>query len=117
MRSESSRRFLELGCDDYERGDFGSAIRNFEFAAKRGSPEAQVNLGNMLDAGEGTEPNVRRAIHWYKLAVRHGLPQAAWCLAITYRDRGAPRWANYWLRRACAMGDVDAAEAVAAGGW
>jgi TPR repeat protein len=113
----SSRHHLELGCAEYERRRFKSAIRHFRMASRIGIAEAQVNLGNMHDAGEGTKPNPRLAVHYYKLAVRKGVPEAAYNLAVTYRRQGRSRWASYWLRRACELGDIDAQEALASGTW
>jgi TPR repeat protein len=71
----------------------------------------------MFDAGEGTAPNARLAASYYKLAIRKGVPEAAYNLAVTYLNQGQLRWANYWLRRASAMGDEDAKEATSHGGW
>lgn len=117
IKLDAGRRHLALGCADYERRAFKSAIRHFQAAARRGNSEAQVNLGNMHDAGEGTEPNAKLAAHYYKLAIRKGVPEAAYNLAVSYRQQGKSRWANYWLRRASEMGDADAMEAAALGGW
>lgn len=117
LQMNAGRQHLELGCADYERRAFRSALRHFQIASRHGSAEAQVNLGNMYDAGEGTEPNAELAAHFYKLAIRKGVPEAAYNLAVTYRQRGQLRWAKYWLRRASEMGDLDAQEAIASGGW
>lgn len=113
----TGRIHLELGCADYERRAFESAAQHFKIASKRGNSEAQVNLGNMYDAGEGVELDAKLAVHYYKLAVRKGIPEAAYNLAISYRQHGKLYWANYWLQRAKKMGDVDAAEAMAHGNW
>jgi len=113
----TGRRYLELGCADYEKLDFKSAMRNFHIAARHGNSEAQVNLGNMYDAGEGTTSNVKAATYYYKLVIKKGIPEAAYNLAVLYRQRGQLRWANYWLRRASVMGDADATAMVASGGW
>jgi uncharacterized protein len=114
---KAGRSYLELGCADYERGDFELAVQHFLAAAQRGNAEAQVNLGNMLDAGEGVAQNADLAAHYYKLAIRKGLPAAAYNLAVSHLHRGNFRWAKYWLRRASGMGDADAAEEIARRGW
>jgi len=71
----------------------------------------------MYDAGEGTAPSAKLAAHYYKLAIKKGIPEAAYNLAVTHRQQGNLRWATFWLRRAREMGDPDAAEALANGGW
>jgi len=108
----AGRHHLELGCAEYERQAFKSAIRHFRIAARHGNSEAQVNLGNMYDAGEGVLLNPKIAKYYYKLAIRKGVSEAAYNLAISYRQRGQLRWANYWLRRASAMGDTDAMDVI-----
>ena len=113
----TGRYHLEQGCDDYERQDFKSAIRNFHLAARLGNTHAQVNLANMYDDGVGTVSNVKTATYYYKRAIQQGNSNGAYNLAVSYRRRGKLRWANYWLHRASVLGDEDATDAIANGGW
>lgn len=99
---------LEYGCDLYEQGQFQEAFLAFQRSAKRGNPEAQVNLANLYDAGEGVEQDRKQAAHWYKLAIKKAVPQAAYNLAVSYRQQGKPQWAQYWFKRAAEMGDEEA---------
>lgn len=110
--TKKGRKELELGCDLYEKGLLFKAFDSFLIAAKLGCPEAQINLANMLDSGEGTEKNFKRAAHWYKKAVTHGAPEAAYNLAIAYKQQGNFKWFKFWLVRASEMGDEDATEAL-----
>ena len=103
------RFLLERACDAYEAGDLATAFQLFQQAARAGNPNAQVNLGNLYDAGEGVEVSFESAVQWYKLAAKKGLPEAAYNLAITHRNRGNIRWAQFWFIRASEMGDADAA--------
>ncbi|WP_157522478.1 tetratricopeptide repeat protein [Mitsuaria sp. 7] len=105
------RRHLEIGCDDYARGRFKAAARNFSIAARYGNAEAQVNLANMYDLGEGVPVDVKLAVHYYRLAASKGLTQAAYNLFVLYRTRGNMRGARYWLQRARDLGDEDALNA------
>lgn len=113
----SHRRYLELGCADYEQGKLKAAARKFLLAARLGSTEAQVNLANMYDAGEGVKLDPQRAVHYYKLAVRKGSPEAAYNLSLSYKQRGNYRWAYYWMKRASELGDADANEILASKTW
>jgi len=104
----AARKNLEQGCEAYEKGNFAAAVQYFRSAARLGNPEAQVNLGNMYDAGEGVEADFKRAAHYYKLAASKGVPEAAYNLAVAYKQRGMPFWGAFWLRRAGELGDEDA---------
>jgi TPR repeat protein len=75
-----------------------------------GSPEAQTNLANLYDAGDGVKENFDTARYWYKRAIARGSPDAAFNLGISYLNRGNTRWAVYWLSAAKAQGEVFAIE-------
>lgn len=107
------RALLERACDAYEAGDLAAASQLFRQAARLGNPNAQVNLGNLYDAGEGVEMSFGSAVWYYRLAAKNGLPEAAYNLAVAYRNRGKNRWSQFWLRRASAMGDSDATVEIA----
>ncbi|MCP5198051.1 MAG: sel1 repeat family protein [Gammaproteobacteria bacterium] len=103
-----NRMYLEHGCDLYEGGKLHEAFLAFHRAAKLGNPEAQVNLGNLYDAGQGVEQDRKRAAYWYKRAIKKEIPEAAYNLAISYKQQGKIRWAQFWFKRASEMGDEDA---------
>lgn len=107
---KKSRAYLEDGCELYEKGRLHDAYLAFYRAAKLGDPQAQVNLGNLYDAGEGVKQDRKRASHWYKRAIHKGVPEAAYNLAVSYKQQGKIRWARYWFKRAAEMGDEDAIE-------
>ena len=56
----------------YNRGDFVTAIREWEPLAKQGNARAQNNLGSMYGLGEGVLQNDKTAIKWYRLAAEQG---------------------------------------------
>lgn len=102
------RSELEHGCYLYEEGKLEEAFLAFHRAAKLGNPEAQVNLGNLYDNGYGVEHDPKRAAYWYKRAIKKGLPEAAYNLAISYKKQKKLKWASFWFKRAFEMGDEDA---------
>jgi hypothetical protein len=108
MNEMDARRELERGCDLYERGQKKRAFSAFLAAAKLGNVEAQVNLANLYDSGEGVRRNIRAAKYWYRRAVRNGSAEGAYNLSITYENLGQSRWQHYWLRVASQLGDKDA---------
>lgn len=108
MADTAARIELEQGCDFEEQGHFKAAFRCYLKAAKRGNIEAQVNLANLYDDGKGCPQNPEKAVYWYKLAFRSGSPEAAYNLAMHYRQHGSGRWTQYWLEQAAQLGDKDA---------
>jgi TPR repeat protein len=106
--ADDGRASLEQGCDYYLDGKFKEAFEQFHRAAIDGNLQAQVNLGNLFDAGEGVEKNFPAAVRWYKTAVKAGSAEAAFNLAMSYRNRGQNRWAKFWLEKASQLGDTDA---------
>lgn len=107
-KKERGRALLEQACDAYAAGNLAEAVRQFQQAARLGNPNAQINLGNLYDAGEGVEMSFKFAAHYYRLAAKKGLPEAAYNLAFAYKNRGNDKWAKFWFRRASEMGDTDA---------
>ena len=104
------RIYLEQGCDLYEEGRHHEAFLAFQSAAKLGNPQAQVNLANLYDAGEGVNQDRKYAAYWYKRAANKEIPEAAYNLAISYEQQGKTKWAQFWFKRASEMGDEDAME-------
>ena len=56
----------------YNRGEFVTAIREWEPLAKQGNARAQNNLGSMYGLGEGVLQNDKTAIKWSRLAAEQG---------------------------------------------
>jgi TPR repeat protein len=106
------RTYLEYGCELYEQGKLEEAFEAFHIAAKLGNPQAQVNLGNLFDAGEGTGQDRKRAAYWYKKAASKGVAEAAYNLAISYKQQGKTRFSQFWFKRASELGDEDALEEI-----
>ena len=104
------RQWLEEACALFEAGDRTRSIELFQKAASEGNPQAQVNLANIYDDGDGVPRDFDKARYWYKRAIRNGMPEAAYNLGVSYMARGDKRWAIHWLKVARAMGDIDAAE-------
>jgi TPR repeat protein len=107
---QGARELLEEACELFEAGDRSRSIKLFLKAATKGSREAQVNIGNIYDDGDGVVPNFDKARYWYKRAVTSGSPEGAYNLGIGYLNRGDTRWSAHWFRVAKSMGHKDANE-------
>lgn len=108
LRYRDPRKALEMACDLYESGDRRRALRLFKQAATAGVIQAQVNLANIYDAGDGVGSDFQLARYWYKRAIRQGSLEAVYNLGVSYLNRGDVRWARYWLLVADKLGDQDA---------
>ncbi len=98
----------------YDLGGEGSAALAFSAyrrAAQAGLPEAEFNVGVMLDSGRGVAPDLAQAATWYARAALHGNRRAAYNLGQLYENgEGVPRNAD--LARAWfAVSDLAAARA------
>ena len=110
IRSINARRLLESACNLFELGDHKKAIKVFLKAAALGSVEAQINIANVYNEGDGIKSDFDQARYWYKRAISLGSPEAAYNLGTSYLNRGNARWAKYWLTFARSLGDEDADE-------
>ncbi len=62
----------QKGMDAYDRGDYGTALKEFRPLAEQGHTEAQMNLGIMYSQGQGVPKDYVQAYRWYTLAVGQG---------------------------------------------
>jgi TPR repeat protein len=106
-KNEADAMFARAN-EQWDRGALLSAFRLFLFAANRGDPSAQHNLGYFYDVGVGVKPNRAAAIYWYKRAFRHGCRAAASNIGTIFRDENNTQQALSWFRRAIRLGDADA---------
>jgi len=94
---------------EHESGRVKKAYKLFVRAAREGHPYAPNSVGYFLDNGIGVAQNKKKAIDWYRKAARKGDICGVANLGIVYRDLGNLRRAIFWLTRAVAAGDGDAA--------
>ena len=73
-------------------GDTTLAYAWYRRAADAGMPEAEFNVGVMLDSGRGVRPDLAEAAIWYARAATHGNHRAAYNLGLLYEDgQGVPQ--------------------------
>lgn len=89
-----------------------AALRFRRQAAEAGSTDAQLELGNQYQAGNGVAASATEAAKWYRLAAAQNNVAALVKLSdlLRYGGPGLPRddaGALHFARRAAALGDAD----------
>ena len=56
----------------HEKGDYGTALREFKPLADQGGVSAQYNLGQLYIRGQGVPQNYKTAMMWYGLTAEQG---------------------------------------------
>ena len=77
------------GLAAFERGDYETAVREFELLAEQGDADAQFFLGFMYGDGQGVAPDDAEAVKWYRRAAEQDHADAQNNLGFMYeRGRG-----------------------------
>ena len=88
------------GAKAFNRGDYATAIREWQPLAEQGHLQAQANLGAMYINGTGVPQDCNQAVKWYSLSAEQGDPMALFALALMY-DKG--KCVSQDLNRAAAL--------------
>jgi TPR repeat protein len=96
----------------YEKGDYETALREFQPLAEQGNISAQFNLGQMYRRRQGVPQDDKTAVKWYRLAAEQGYDRAQNNLGAMY-DNGKGVLQDYktavkWYRLAAEQGDANA---------
>ncbi|MEN8206420.1 MAG: tetratricopeptide repeat protein [Pseudomonadota bacterium] len=75
---------IDEGAAAYNRGDYGTALREWRPLAEQGNAGAQLNLGYMYDNGYGVPQDYRKAVKWYRRAAEQGNDRAQYNLGLMY---------------------------------
>lgn len=69
----------------YDRGDYASALADWQRAADAGDPDAQFGLGRLYEYGlAGLRQDYKLADHWYELAAAQDNAEAIYRLALIW---------------------------------
>jgi TPR repeat protein len=100
----------------YARGDYEEAFIRFREAAEQGFANAQHNLAEMYEDGEGVEEDAEQAATWFRKAAEQDSPDSQLKIGMMYQNgHGVPKnkaKAYQWLLLAKANGEPDAASEV-----
>ena len=100
------------GRDAFDRGEYSSALKEFEILAKQNDPRGQYALAVMYDLGEGVSQNSKEATRYYRLAAEQDFADAQNNLGVAY-DQGEGvdkdfKEAMKWYLLAAERGNKDA---------
>ena len=105
---------LKRAVEALQRGDFETSFVLTEALAIDGDALAQHFLGWHYHKGLGIPANDEKAVFWWQLAAKRGIPEAQQGLGWCYEQgRGVERdleQAYVWYARATAAGDTTARE-------
>src|SRR5713226_6618463 len=100
---------FKAGEDAYHRGDYATALREWQPLAEQGHAVAQYNLGLLYANGQGVTKDDAKARQWYEKAATQGHAEAQVNLGILLvYARGGPqdyKMAVYWLRLSANQGN------------
>ncbi len=100
------------GMSLYERGDHSAALEAWLPLAQEDDGPAQYSIGDLYYHGEGTEPDLDKAIRWFRKAAENFYSPAQYHLSYMYAaGEGGPRnlvEAHRWVEMADALGHPDA---------
>ena len=74
----------EAGVEAYDRGDYATALKEWQPLAEQGKADAQLGLGAMYFYGQGVPQDYAEAVKWYRLAAEQGQADAQIALGFMY---------------------------------
>ena len=103
-----------VGLEAARRGDYATALENWQPLAEQGYAYAQYSLGLMYKNGDGVPQDYAEALRWYRLAAEQGYAYAQHNLGSMYENgQGVPQdyiMAHIWLNLASANGSKKGGE-------
>ena len=104
---------LDRGVVAYDKGDYKTALAEFQPLAEQGDEVAQYNLGQMYREGQGVPQDYKTAIKWYILSAEQGYVDAQNNLGVMYRKgQGVPQddkeAIRKWYRLSAEQGNAQA---------
>ena len=112
VTSNAMAKDFQKGLAAYDRGDYASALREWQPLVAEGNAKAQHHLGFMYFFGEGVPQSYSAAMKWWHRAAKQGYAKAQFSIGATHAlGYGVPR--NYvlaykWVSVSAAKGDSNA---------
>jgi uncharacterized protein len=102
----------QAGMDAYNRGDFSTALREWQPLAEKGDARAQFSLGLSYENGDGVPRDYTKAREWYEKAAAQGDAKAQLYLGLQFSfGQGVPMdvvQAYMWYSLAAGNGNAHA---------
>src|SRR5260370_36206254 len=112
------RADFDSGLKAYEKGDYATALKEWQPLAEKGAPHAQYNLGLLYARGQGVPQDYAQAANWYRKAAEQGVIEAEYNLGLLHSSgQGVPKDNNEalkWFTQAAEKGDINAANSLGA---
>ena len=109
---------FDEGLAAANKGDFATALKEWQPLADQGHAVAQFNLGIMYHIGEGVAKDEAQAVQWYRKAADQGHAKAQYNLGLMYYNgEGVAKddaQAVQWYREAADQGLAEAQNSL---GW
>ena len=113
LQKEFTQAFTETKKTQPSKEDFrGNEITELRASAEQGDANAQRELGECYEDGQGVYIDLEQAVFWYRKAAEQGDADAQYKLGECYENgRGIDidlKQAEYWYRKAAEHGNADA---------
>ncbi len=99
---------FQAGIEAADRGDYHTAVEEFQLSAERGDVKARYSLGVMYQLGLGVPQDDQETVRWYQLAAEQGDASAQHNLGMMYFEgKGVPKndvQAYLWMSLAAGQG-------------
>lgn len=99
---------FDKGKKAYDKGDYKTALQEWRPLSEQGHAEAQHNLGNMYNDGEGVTKDNHQAVFWYRKFAEQGNAKAQFKLGYMYANGWGitkdDSQAEIWFRKAAEQG-------------
>ncbi|HET8611827.1 MAG TPA: tetratricopeptide repeat protein, partial [Sphingomonas sp.] len=96
---------VKQGVDAWGKGDYQTAIKDWQGPAAQGDADAQFNLGQAYRLGKGVPADPAKAEDWYRKAAEQGHFQAEDNYGRMLFEKGERAKAVPWLEKSAARGD------------
>jgi len=106
MLSTAAGADVKAGVDAWARGDWASAVREWQQPAAAGDADAQFNLGQAYKLGRGVPMDMAQAERWYALAAQQGHVQAENNYGLILFQNGKRADAVKWLEKSAQRGEA-----------
>ena len=106
LLSSAAGADVKAGVDAWARGDWATAVREWQQPAAAGDPDAQFNLGQAYKLGRGVKMDMAQAEGWYALAAQQGHAQAEDNYGLILFQNGKRADAVKWLEKSSRRGEA-----------
>lgn len=96
---------VKAGVEAWSRGDYATALKEWEGPAAQGDADAQFNLAQAYKWGKGVKQDLKRAELYYGKAAAQGHLQASDEYGLLLFDRGEHAMAMPYIQAAAGRGD------------